>query len=255
MAIARKNTKVNTVINENIALAKKIAETNITRKGEETMTTKNATAKTVNTVANVKGEETMTTKKATTTKNDVIVVTINENTKLQGYEIRFSRIPEQGDTEGWNAFNPVKAILTRKPKFGFYPTLANAWIQKKENVSDKRLEAFIAKAEEAGYKVKRTVDGKGRRGRPATKKVETKPAKAKAEPKAEAKAETPKVNEKAMIDCLTAMGYTITKTEEKPKKATTKAKATSKSKSNKKTTKKASKPTKTATEEDALTLF
>lgn len=234
-------------------------------KGENTMSKKNSTKKSVNANANVKGDVAMAIAKEIVKKNIAnaqkgettmtMTANINTNTKLNGYEIRFSVAPSAEFRKMLGRAEKGEDKRKKHYNFRFYQHLNNAWIIKRDNITDSSLKTLKSKIAKLGYEITETTDGdspKARKGRKPVVK-QTAPKKTVEDTTLEVKTATiPK--EADLVSYLTSLGYIIElpeqKKESKPKakksnskKATAKKSSAKKADSEKKAEPKAKKST------------
>lgn len=216
MATKRTNNKIAKVITNEV-------------KGENTMSNKNNTKKTVNANATMKGDiamaianeivkknianATMKGEATMNTNTTPMTAVITTNNALAGYEIRFSVAPSDKFREKLGI--APKEGDKRKKHYGFrfYSHLGNAWIIKQDKITEKNFAALKKEIRGLGY----TITEDSVEPKTKTKKA-TKPA--KKDTTLEVK--TAKIPKEAdLVEYLTSLGYVIElpeqKKESKPK--------------------------------------
>lgn len=227
----RKNNKIANVITNEV-------------KGENIMSKKNNTKKSVNANATMKGDVAMTIAKEIVKKNIAnaqkgetamtMTANINTNTKLNGYEIRFSVAPSVEFRKMLGRAEKGEDKRKKHYNFKFYQHLGNAWIIKQDKITENSFKTLKSKIAKLGYEIVETTDGNAPKSRKGRKPVvkQTAPKKTVEDTTLEVKTATiPK--EADLVSYLTSLGYVIElpeqKKESKPKAkkstAGTKAKA------------------------------
>lgn len=194
----RKNTKIANVITNEV-------------KGENTMSKNNNTKKSVNTTANVKGETAMT-----------MTANINTNTKLNGYEIRFSVAPSVEFRKMLGRAEKGEDKRKKHYNFKFYQHLGNAWIIKQDKITESSFKTLKSKIAKLGYEITETTDGNAPKSRKGRKPVVEQPAPKKTVEDTTLEVKTATIPKEAdLITYLTNLGYVIElpeqKKESKPK--------------------------------------